>query len=151
VVAEEVRKLAEQSKHSATQIVELIVDIESDTKQVATSVEEDLKNVQQGVYVIDEATKSFGTISQNVNKMTNQLEDISVTAEQLSGSANEGTNLLSTIANGMDRLSNYTEVVLQSINEQSASMQAVNMVVSQDLCAQAENLKKLIQRFNGGQ
>ncbi|MGE7999762.1 methyl-accepting chemotaxis protein [Lysinibacillus sp. NPDC093190] len=148
VVAEEVRKLAEQSKHSAIQIVELVVGIESDTKQVATSVEEDLKNVQQGVYVIDEATKSFGTISQHVSKMTNQLEDISATAEELSSSANEVTKLVSTIANGMDSLSNNTEVVLQSVDEQSASMQAVNMVVSQDLCVQAENLQKLTQRFS---
>ncbi|UPW85167.1 methyl-accepting chemotaxis protein [Lysinibacillus sp. Ag94] len=149
VVAEEVRKLAEQSKHSAIQIVELVVGIESDTKQVATSVEEDLKNVQQGVYVIDEATKSFGTISQHVSKMTNQLEDISATAEELTGSANEVTNLVSTIANEMDSLSNYTGVILQSVDEQSASMQAVNMVVSQDLCVQAENLQKLTQRFSG--
>lgn len=149
VVAEEVRKLAEQSKHSAIQIVELVVGIESDTKQVATSVEEDLKNVQQGVYVIDEATKSFGTISQHVSKMTNQLEDISATAEELSSSANEVTKLVSTIANGMDSLSNYTGVILQSVDEQSASMQAVNMVVSQDLCVQAENLQKLTQRFSG--
>lgn len=43
VVAEEVRQLAEQSKHSATQIVDLVVGIESDTKQVASSVEDDLK------------------------------------------------------------------------------------------------------------
>ncbi|MDM5232745.1 methyl-accepting chemotaxis protein [Lysinibacillus pakistanensis] len=151
VVAEEVRKLAEQSKYSAAQIVELVVDIESDTKQVVSAVGEDSKNVQKGVYVIDEATKSFGTISQHVSKMTDQLEDISATAEQLSGSASEVTKLVSTIANGMDSLSNYTEVVLQSVNEQSASMQAVNTVVSQDLCAQAENLKKLTQRFNTGQ
>ncbi|MFD3262242.1 methyl-accepting chemotaxis protein [Paenibacillus lentus] len=151
VVAEEVRKLAEQSKHSATQIVELVVGVERGTKQVVSSVAGDLKNVQQGVYVIDEATKSFGTISQHVSKMTNQLEEISVTAEELSGSANEVTKLVSTIANGMDSLSNYTEVVLQSVDEQSASMQAINMVVSKDLCAQADNLKKLTQRFNGQQ
>jgi len=148
VVAEEVRKLAEQSKHSAIQIVELVVGIESDTKQVATSVEEDLKNVQQGVYVIDEATKSFGTISQHVSKMTNQLEDISATAEELSSSANEVTKLVSTIANGMDSLTNSTEVILQSVDEQSASMHSINTVVSQDLCVQAESLQKLTQRFS---
>lgn len=148
VVAEEVRKLAEQSKHSAIQIVDLVVGIESDTKQVANSVEEDLKNVQQGVHVIDEATKSFGTISQHVSKMTNQLEDISATAEELSSSANEVTKLVSTIANGMDSLTNSTEVILHSVDEQSASMQAINTVVSQDLCEQAEDLQKLTQRFS---
>jgi len=108
-----------------------------------------LKNVQQGVYVIDEATKSFGTISEHVSVMTNQLEDISATAEELTSSANEVTKLVSTIANGMDSLTNSTEIVLQSVDEQSASMQAVNMVVSQDLCVQAENLQKLTQRFSG--
>ncbi|WP_374966785.1 methyl-accepting chemotaxis protein [Lysinibacillus sp. RS5] len=149
VVAEEVRKLAEQSKHSAIQIVELVVGIENDTKQVASSVEEDLKNVQQGVYVIDEATKSFGTISQHVSKMTNQLEDISTTAEELSSGAHEVTTFMVTIANEMDKLSTYTEAVLQSMDEQSASMQVVNTVVSQDLCEQAENLQKLTQQFNG--
>ncbi|MGN4124946.1 methyl-accepting chemotaxis protein [Lysinibacillus sphaericus] len=147
VVAEEVRKLAEQSKQSASEIVALVVAIENDTKQVATSVEEDLKNVQQGVYVIDEATQSFGTISQHVNKMTNQLEEISATAEELSGSANVVTNLVTNIASGMDKLSDYTGVILHSVDEQSASMQAVN-TVTKELSVQAENLQKLTQRFS---
>ncbi|MFJ5766679.1 methyl-accepting chemotaxis protein [Lysinibacillus sp. NPDC093210] len=146
VVAEEVRHLAEQSKHSATQIVDLVVGIESDTKQVAVAVEEDLKNVQQGVYVIDEATKSFGNISNHVSQMTNQLEDISTTAKQLSGSANEVATLVTNIAGGMDRLSNYTEAVLQSMDEQTASMQAVNQV-SQELTIQADDLQKVTNRF----
>ncbi|MFJ7666480.1 methyl-accepting chemotaxis protein [Lysinibacillus sp. NPDC097195] len=147
VVAEEVRHLAEQSKHSATQIVDLVVGIESDTKQVAVAVEEDLKNVQQGVYVIDEATKSFGNISQHVSQMTDQLEDISTTVNQLSGSANEVATLVTTIAGGMDRLSNYTEAVLQSMDEQTASMQAVNQV-SQELSMQADDLKKMTNQFH---
>lgn len=146
VVAEEVRQLAEQSKHSATQIVDLVVGIESDTKQVASSVEDDLKNVQQGVYVIDEATKSFGTISQHVSQMTSQLEDISTTAEQLSSSANEVASTVTTIAAGMGKLSNYTEAVLHSMDEQTASMQAVNHV-TQDLSVQADNLQKLTNQF----
>ncbi|WP_291759035.1 methyl-accepting chemotaxis protein [Lysinibacillus sp. UBA5990] len=146
VVAEEVRQLAEQSKHSATQIVDLVVGIEHDTKQVASSVEEDLKNVQQGVYVIDEATKSFGTITQHVSRMNNQLEDISATAEQLSSSANEVASTVITIADGMGRLSNYTEAVLQSMDEQTASMQAVNHV-TQNLSVQADSLKKLTNQF----
>lgn len=147
VVAEEVRQLAEQSKHSATQIVDLVIGIESDTKQVASSVEDDLKNVQQGVYVIDEATKSFGTISQHVSQMTSQLEDISTTAEQLSSSANEVASTVTTIAAGMGKLSNYTEAVLHSMDEQTASMQAVNHV-TQDLSVQADNLQKLTNRFH---
>jgi len=147
VVAEEVRQLAEQSKHSATQIVDLVVGIESDTKQVASSVEDDLKNVQQGVYVIDEATKSFGTISQHVSQMTSQLEDISTTAEQLSSSANEVASTVTTIAAGMGKLSNYTEAVLHSMDEQTASMQAVNHV-TQDLSVQADNLQKLTNQFH---
>jgi len=146
VVAEAVRQLAEQSKHSATQIVDLVVGIEHDTKQVASSVEEDLKNVQQGVYVIDEATKSFGTITQHVSRMNNQLEDISATAEQLSSSANEVASTVITIADGMGRLSNYTEAVLQSMDEQTASMQAVNHV-TQNLSVQADSLKKLTNQF----
>ena len=146
VVAEEVRHLAEQSKHSATQIVDLVVGIENDTKQVAVAVEEDLKNVQQGVYVIDEATTSFGNISQHVSEMTDQLENISTTVKQLSGSANEVATLVTTIAGGMDRLSNYTEVVLQSMDEQTASMQAVNQV-SQELSLQADSLKKITNQF----
>lgn len=146
VVAEEVRHLAEQSKHSANQIVDLVVGIENDTKQVAVAVEEDLKNVQQGVYVIDEATTSFGNISQHVSEMTDQLENISTTVKQLSGSANEVATLVTTIAGGMDRLSNYTEVVLQSMDEQTTSMQAVNQV-SQELSLQADSLKKITNQF----
>lgn len=79
--------------------------------------------------------------------MTNQLEDISATAEELSGSAKEVTSLVTSIASGMDKLSDYTGVILQSVDEQSASMQAIN-TVTKDLSVQAENLQTLTQRFS---
>ena len=78
--------------------------------------------------------------------MTSQLEDISTTAEQLSSSANEVASTVTTIAAGMGKLSNYTEAVLHSMDEQTASMQAVNHV-TQDLSVQADHLQKLTNQF----
>ncbi len=79
--------------------------------------------------------------------MTNQLEDISATAEELSGSAKGVTDLVMIIASGMDKLSDYTSIILHSVDEQSASMQAVNTVIK-DLSVQAENLQTLTQQFS---
>lgn len=59
VVADEVRKLAEQSAQSAEQITRLITIIQNDTKQTMNSVISATGEVKEGLVVVHEAGGAF--------------------------------------------------------------------------------------------
>lgn len=146
VVAEEVRKLAEESKDSATQIVQLTQTIQLDTDVVAKSVVEGIQNVEQGVYVINNAAESFGKIVESVDSMTSQLEDITATSEELSAGTEEVTASVEEMANNAEVTANHNANISASIEEQNATLQEINSVVY-ELNERAVGLLELAQTF----
>ncbi|MGE7932912.1 methyl-accepting chemotaxis protein [Viridibacillus arvi] len=146
VVADEVRKLAEESKLSANKIVNLTATIQRDTKNVETGVSQGLKTVEEGVKIIEQADVSFHSITGAVRSMTSQIEDISAASEEISASAEEVAASISEIANHSDGTSVQIEAVSSSIEEQVASMQEVHSI-AQDLNAKSVSLQKEIQQF----
>ena len=146
VVADEVRKLAEQSKNSANSIVNLTNEIKADTENVERAVTESLHSVKDGVQIITEAGTSFTTIVKAVNEMTTQIQEISATSEQLSASAEEVTASVNEIANGATESSNNLEMIASAVEEQAATMQQVNAVAN-TLSVSAQNLQTEIQQF----
>lgn len=146
VVADEVRKLAEESKESASQIVALTVEIKKDTHNVTKAVNNSITSVNDGVKVIGEAGQSFTSIVQAVEKMKVQIEEISATAEQISASAEEVSASVTEIASGSTKSANDVEMIAASIEEQSATMDQVN-TIAVDLSEKAQNLQTQVQKF----
>src|SRR5690606_34190453 len=75
VVADEVRKLAEQSKNSASQIAGLTSTIQEDTREVEESVNATVQNVDQGVIYLQNAQVSFNHIVGSITDMTAQIQE----------------------------------------------------------------------------
>ncbi|WOV88179.1 methyl-accepting chemotaxis protein [Sporosarcina oncorhynchi] len=146
VVADEVRKLAEQSKSSANQIVHLTAGIQEDTKNVENAVSDSLKNVEEGVKVIDEAGDAFISIIDAIQAMGTQIEDISAATEQISASAEEVSASIQEIATQASAASNKTEQSAGAVQNQMATIEEINSV-AHDLSKQAMNLQETIQEF----
>lgn len=146
VVADEVRKLAEESKHSATQIVTLTQEIQEDTRDVERSVMEGLRTVEEGVTLINEAGTSFTTIVQAVEEMTEQIEDVSAVTEQLSAAAEQVAASIQEIATQAEQSATVSISTAAAVEEQTASMQEINDV-SFDLSKRAESLRGMVQQF----
>ncbi|WP_301107857.1 methyl-accepting chemotaxis protein [Sporosarcina sp.] len=146
VVANEVRNLAEQSKNSATQIVKLTADIQTDTKNVEASVADSLKNAEQGVQVIEDAGKAFSTIVTAIQAMGGQIEDISAATEEISASAEEVSASVQEIACQADEASAQTEQNSGAVQEQMATIEEID-TVARDLSDQAMRLQHVIQEF----
>lgn len=147
VVADEVRKLAEESNQSASQIVSLTNEIQQDTRNVERSVLEGLRTVEDGVSMINNAGDSFTSIVQAVEKMSEQIEDVSAVTEQLSATAEEVAASIQEIASQADNSSKITQEITVGVEEQAASISEINDV-SNDLSKRAEQLKSVIQRFS---
>jgi hypothetical protein len=71
VVADEVRKLAEQSSQSAGEIAALITSIQNKSKQAVTVMEEGVRQVQSGTAAVDGAGATFHSIAGMVDKVAN--------------------------------------------------------------------------------
>ncbi|MFF5993818.1 HAMP domain-containing methyl-accepting chemotaxis protein [Lysinibacillus sp. KU-BSD001] len=147
VVADEVRKLAEESNRSATQIVALTHEIQQDTRNVERSVLEGMRTVEDGVSIIHDAGDSFTAIVQAVEKMSGQMEDVSAVTEQLSATAEEVAASIQEIAGQADHSSNITQHVAANVEQQVTCIGEINDV-SNDLSKRAEDLQSLIRRFS---
>src|SRR5690606_31985558 len=64
VVAEEVRKLAEQSAESVTNITKIVEDVQKESNRVVDSLKEGYKEVERGSAQINETEKTFHEIQQ---------------------------------------------------------------------------------------
>ena len=146
VVADEVRKLADQSKSSANLIVALTMDIKVETANVEQAVTNSLVSVTDGVKIITEAGNSFSSITEAVEKMTAQIEEISATSEEISASAEQVTASVSEIANGASGAAASMEIIAASLEEQTATMEQVNDVAI-NLSHNAQELQAEIQKF----
>ncbi|MEK5079185.1 methyl-accepting chemotaxis protein [Solibacillus sp. FSL W7-1436] len=146
VVADEVRKLAEQSKSSANSIVNLTLEIKADTENVERAVSDSLVSVEDGVKIISHAGESFTTIVDAVTQMSMQIQEISATSEELSASAEQVTASVNEIAHSSNESSGNLEMIAAAVEEQTATMQQVN-AVAVSLSDNAQTLQQEIQQF----
>lgn len=147
VVAEEVRKLAEQSRDATTQIAALINQNGNDIALAVTAMEEEVKNVAEGMEVVSVAGQSFSEIAKLVENVSAQMEEISATIQQIAS----GSQQILSSAEKIDSISkdtaSHTQAVSAGIQEQTASMEQIASS-SQNLAAMASELYNLISKFS---
>ncbi len=125
VVAEEVRKLAEQSSIAADNIAKLIATIQKDTTSAVESIELGNQSVKEGTKSVAETGKAFVDIETQASKLNinvnRSLEDISAvdTSNKAILAAVEHVKEIS------NRSSENANSVSAATQEQSAAMQEV--------------------------
>ncbi|WP_080847848.1 methyl-accepting chemotaxis protein [Cytobacillus gottheilii] len=146
VVADEVRKLAEESTKSTEQIANLIQLIQNDTNVTLETMEKAAEEVQSGLNVVHIAGSSFEKIEEAVNGVVLQIEDISESLKKLSSgtiSVNDSIKNVSTVA---QETSMVTQNISAATEEQLASMQEITSS-SLALAKLADDLQVIIKQF----
>ncbi len=146
VVADEVRKLAEQSKESTENIASLITIIQKDTAESVTIMSEVMQNAENGVKVSQETSNKFTVILDRTKDITPQIEEVTATVQEISASIQEvaaSANEITGLAQGNASVS---EEVAASTEEQLASTEEIN-ASAQSLSSMAEELNRLVSRF----
>lgn len=146
VVADEVRKLAEESKVSATQIVNLTQEIVKDASTVQQAVGDSLVNAKDGVVLIKEAGEAFDTIHHAIDEITDQVTDISSVTEEISAAAEQVAASMSQVSSNSENTSVVTAEVNNAVQEQVATVEAINSI-SKELGEKAVKLQQSIQHF----
>lgn len=146
VVADEVRKLAVQSKNSADQIAGLIGEIQTDTKHAVRAMEKGTDEVASGISVVQAAGAGFKRIQSSISQMSHQIQEISAVAQRMSASAEQVHMSIGQVANVAKQTSQNAETVAATSEEQLASMEEIT-TSSAALSKRAEELLTQINQF----
>ncbi|WP_078412519.1 methyl-accepting chemotaxis protein [Priestia abyssalis] len=146
VVADEVRKLAEQSQQSANEIKSLIVAINQDMTNIVGSMDKGIGEVQKGIDVVNMAGSSFEDIQSYMEKVEQDVHATSLTTGNLAVSVShvmeafEGiTAVTSEAASSIQNVSAATQEQLSSMEEVQASAESLSYI--------AEELQDMVKRF----
>lgn len=146
VVADEVRKLAEESNKAAQQIGTLIKKNNVNMDQAVVATQAGTEGVKAGIVVVNSAGEMFKKIVGSVMQLSEQMRDISESINQMA--AGNRTLLSSVHEIGSVSKENAAEVqtVSAATEEQSASMEEIASA-SQNLAKLANDLQETIGKF----
>ncbi|MEK4030578.1 methyl-accepting chemotaxis protein [Pseudobacillus sp. FSL P4-0506] len=146
VVADEVRKLAEQSAASAEQITNLIQIIQSNTGQTLQSMTSAATEVEAGLNVVQEAGESFEKIEISIHEVVSQIKDVASAINQLSSGTVQVADSMNVVRNVAEESAASNESVSTATKEQLVSMDEIS-TASATLAKISEELQQLIMRF----
>ena len=146
VVADEVRKLAEQSQGSAREISELIGSIQAKSQDAVQAMQSGVKNVQDGADAVDGAGKTFGEIIQMVADVEDGSHNMEKIVAELVTSTGAITKAVENINTKSREVARESETVSASSEEQTATMHEI-ADASRSLAEMAQQMQEVIGRF----
>lgn len=146
VVADEVRKLAEQTAGSAEQITGLISQIQIDSKNTSLSMTTAANDVDAGITIVQDAGESFHRIEHSVQELVILVEEVSQSLDQLKEHTNTINGSILEVNSMASEAAASTENVSAATEEQVASMQEI-AASSTSLAQLASDLQDKIKQF----
>lgn len=146
VVADEVRKLAELSRQSASQISSLIEVIQKETHQVVEMMNKGAAEISEGTSLVEDTGRIFDEILKSIENVSSEIQEVSAISEEMSASVmqvNASIEEVTKIARGSVA---STAEIASATEEQLASMEEVSSS-SASLARLAESLREMVAKF----
>jgi methyl-accepting chemotaxis protein len=125
VVADEIRKLADESNNAAREIAALVNENQLKSASAVKSVGEVENKVSLGVNKASEVGESIKNIIDNIQKIVTEIEHIDSSNEQQAQSTKEIEKAISSIAATSSEIAGGTENISASIQEQLSTMNEI--------------------------
>jgi methyl-accepting chemotaxis protein len=145
VVADEIRKLAEQSASAAEEIKQQVEKMLIQINDTVLAADKGLEHANQNAKVVGEALSELQNIS-------GAIQHLSARIKEISGSTERQTTLMQHVAEGMDSIAGVAEQNAIGAEQLSASTQQQS-AANQQVAAAAQELQSLavdLQRLTGG-
>ncbi len=146
IVAEEVRKLAEQVSSSITEITGFVGNIQSESSLVASSLEEGYLQVQEGTKQVQQTGEKFAEINTGISDMVTNIKAISTSIRELAQGSNRISGSIEHMAAISEESAAGIEQTAASVEQTSSSMQEISASAEQ-LSNQSEKLNGLVNQF----
>lgn len=147
VVAEEIRKLAETTHHSATEIEYLVKGIQNDTHSTIDMMNTVHTQVESGLSVMSSVKKKFHAISNSMNETEPIIEKVTVSSEEVYSHIKTLARTFEALIQFSKQNAALSEEISVSSEEQLASFEEVH-ASALSLFETADHLKKLIAQFH---
>jgi len=146
VVADEVRKLAEQVTYSVSDISTIVEGIQNETKVVSQSLVAGYKEVELGTNQIRTTGETFEKISTTVSHMDQNIKHVANNLLDIVESTKRINNTIDDIASVSEEAAAGVEQTSASVQQSSSSMDEV-AASSEQLATLSEELNGLVQQF----
>jgi len=146
VVADEVRKLAEQSHQSAEQISTLITGIQQDTANSVQTMTKASVDVQDGLKLSEDTSTKFESIIASLRSIAPKMEDISASTQQMSAVVEEVSATAIELSDHAKLNAAASEEVAASTEQTLSSMQDIASA-AKALLDMADELQGFVNQF----
>lgn len=146
VVAEEVRKLAEQTGTALNEIVELTRDVQSKTKNLVNVISETGNMVQDGVVKAEEAKGNINEIISNIQNVIERIMVISKSASEQEKSMEDVNNLINKISVSTTSSTEASQQINATLQEQASVFEEIG-ATTEEFVGMAERLEELTKQF----
>lgn len=146
VVADEIRKLAQQTNQSLKHVTEMVKEMNEQTRNAVELCEETNRVVEAQGEAVEETNRAFEeidrTIEANVKGIQGIADAIRKTETNI-GRISKGSQM---IASTSEETAASTEEVSASVEEENAAMEELNKLAG-ELDQQARQMREAIERF----
>jgi methyl-accepting chemotaxis protein len=146
VVADEIRKLADESNIAAKQISQLIQENQLKSASAVNSVNQVEEKVSLGVNRASEVGQIIKNIIKNTQDIVNEIEEIDKATETQVKGAKEMEMAINTVAANSSEIAAGTENISSSIEEQLSTMNEIEGT-TESLSEMAKKLRELVSGF----
>lgn len=146
VVANEVRKLADQSGKATERIYSVIGEIQSDIKSAVLAIQEGTNAVDHGMKQVQQTGESFRSITKMIEGVSAQSQEVSAIVEEVSASSHEMVHLIESVVRVSEQSAGNSKNMSIASEQQLASMEEISSSAT-SLAHMAEELHTLIGKF----
>ncbi|MBQ1461473.1 MAG: methyl-accepting chemotaxis protein, partial [Selenomonas sp.] len=146
VVADEVRKLAEESASSTKQIGDLVNQIQLDMKKAVAASEQSAASVANSMDFVRDADAVFESIKIAIDALAGGIREVSGNIKSVASGTKSMKEAVKEIAEVSNTNAAHTESVSAATEEQSASAEEI-AAATRSMAEQAEELAHEIERF----
>ena len=146
VVAEEIRKLADQCLSSAGQISSIVKEILSKTGEVVTIARQAEAVVSSQTGAVEDTTASFRQIDELVAQLIQALQTITNNVQEMNGARNETLSAIESISDASTQTAACSSSVHDAAGTQLDAVKNLDEA-SQSLTAKAESLLDALSTF----
>ncbi|MBK1727505.1 methyl-accepting chemotaxis protein [Halorhodospira neutriphila] len=134
VVAQEVRRLADQTKSATVDIGQRIRTLRDETEGISSSVEEMGSAIERGRSAISETSETMQQVSEHMSSVSEHVQNVSAVINEQKGAVTQVAESISAISDRTERNVNDVESTLDALdqtgailNEQMEALEARNL------------------------
>ena len=123
VVAQEVKKLSNQSGQAVLKIKEITDEIRNETEDVVMAMKNGLAELKEGIDMVQQTEEAFADITNAVSVVTGETEDVSKIVSHVHSQTKDGVLQISNISAISQDFARSIQQVTAASEEQQASME----------------------------